>query len=131
MSADVLSMNFQAEAIRRVYLAVLEQCGIDEKVFLLMVVKSNAVQAVKSLLAPGKAQVGFRGLKKMGRADLSVEHLVIQPQWRRLFTEAERRVAKQRLERNTARKSVIPPGECDAEDDCPLHRRKSRETLHR
>src|SRR5208337_4671097 len=95
-----IEMEFQAAAIEEVYLRILRECGLKEDEFLKMIAQSSAVAAAKSLLAPGSVQVGFRGLKRRGRADLSVEHLVIQPKWCPLFTDDELALAKQRLRRH-------------------------------
>lgn len=103
------------------YLAILEKCNIDENVFLRMVAESDAVRAVKALLRPGAVQVAFRGLRRRGRADLSVEHLVIQPHWHDLFTDAEMKTAKSRLQRNTPRKADKSHS-CEAKAECPLYR---------
>ncbi len=120
MKTENLRLEFQIAAIKCVYLRILDELGISEKEFLLMIAQSDAVQAAKSLLAPGKVQVGFRGLKRRGRRDLTVEHLVIQRQWTSLFTDGERKSARERLQRNL-RKSRPRHG-CELGKECPLHR---------
>lgn len=51
----------------------------------------------KKLLAPGAPSVGFDRLAQAGRADLSVECLVLDPRFRHLFTKEERDEARSRL----------------------------------
>jgi hypothetical protein len=50
----------------------------------------------RQLLA-GAPWEGFATLRERGRLDLSVEAHILQPEFRELFTEAERRVAEDRL----------------------------------
>jgi hypothetical protein len=53
------------------------------------------VEAVRSVL-PYETD-GFRFLKKESRLDLSVEELILKPQWRSLFTDKELAVAARKL----------------------------------
>ena len=117
MKTGDLERQFQIAAIE-VYLAVLKECHYDEKVFLKMIADSSARNAAKSLLGPRHVQSGLRGLRRRGRLDLSVEHLVIQPRWSDLFEKYEREEARMRL-----KKRAKPTAEhrCEAED-CPLRK---------
>jgi hypothetical protein len=118
----VLAAEFQSAAIEEVYLRILHELGIREDTFLKMIAETSALEAAKALLSPGSVQVGFRGLRRLGRTDLSVEHLVLQPKWRPLFSNDEIASAKQRLERHTVRKSKRrrPLHRCSAGPGCPL-----------
>lgn len=113
----LLEKQFQAAAIRDVYLKILEECGLDESIFLGMVAESGALKAAKTLLKEQPVQVGFRGLRRRGRADLTVEHLAVQEPWRRLFTDQELATAKRRL--MTRSKGNQHKRPCSA-SDCPL-----------
>ena len=94
-----LEREFQRAAIE-MYLAVLKECGYNEKVFLKMVADSGARKAAKALLASRRGvQPGLRGLNRLDRLDLSVEHLVIQPRWQDLFDDDERKEARTRLKK--------------------------------
>ena len=64
--------------------------------FLQLVEARGGVQAARQLLA-GAPSEGFATLWEKGRLDLSVEAHILQPEFRELFTEAERRVAEDRL----------------------------------
>lgn len=112
-----LEREFQIAAIK-MYLAVLEECRYNEKVFLKMVVElGGARNAAKALVGPRKGvQSGLRGLNRLGRLDLSVEHLVIQPRWQDLFEDDEREEARMRLKK---RAKPTADHRCEAED-CPL-----------
>ena len=48
-------------------------------------------------LLNGPPSVGFIDLVRAGKADLTVEALVIQPKWSSLFTKAELETAQARL----------------------------------
>jgi hypothetical protein len=115
MKTGDLEREFQVAAIE-MYLAVLKECLYDERVFLRMIAASGARRAAKSLLEPAHVQSGLRGLRRLGRLDLTVEHLVIQPRWSGLFSKDEREVAKMRLKK---RATPTAAHRCEAED-CPL-----------
>jgi hypothetical protein len=120
MKTGDLEREFQIAAVETVYLAVLKECRYDEKVFLKMIAESGARNAAKSLLAAHHVQSGLRGLRRLGRLDLTVEHLVIQPRWSDLFTNYEREAARERLKKRVrATKSAKRGHQCEAED-CPL-----------
>jgi hypothetical protein len=120
MKKNNLEQEFQIAAIEEVYLAVLKECRYNEKVFLKMIADSGARNATKALLVPGGVQSGLRGLRRLGRLDLSVEHLVIQPRWRDLFKGYEREEARMRLQK---RAKPTADHQCEAED-CPLRLRR-------
>jgi len=119
MKKGDLEREFQIAAIK-MYLAVLEECRYNEKVFLKMVADLGARNAAKALLGPRHVQSGLRGLRRLGRLDLSVEHLVIQPRWQDLFGDYEREEARMRLKK---RAKPTAGHQCEAED-CPLRLRR-------
>jgi hypothetical protein len=117
--------KFKGALIEKVYLPALTKYGIDQEELLAMIVESGSVAAAKSLLNEKPVQVGFRGLRKLKRIDLTVEHLVIQPEWRRLFSESEIGTAKRRLGTKSA-SGRYKGHSCGAGQDCPLSPRKLR-----
>jgi hypothetical protein len=52
----------------------------------------------KRLLATTDISTGFTALYERGRLDLTVEALVVQPQFANLFTAQEIEIARQRLD---------------------------------
>lgn len=62
-----------------------------------MVGDRGGVDAAKQLLH-GPPSDGFTTLWEKGRLDLSVEYHVLDPEFSELFTEEERRIARDRLE---------------------------------
>ena len=66
--------------------------------FLNMFYEFGGVATVKRLLAEEKyIQEGIIKLWELGRLDLSAEALVLKPEYKDLFTEAELAIAKKRL----------------------------------
>jgi hypothetical protein len=105
---------FQVALIEEVYLAVLRQCDFDARRFLALIASKGGWKTAKDLLR-GSPPTGLRGLNRLGRLDLSLEHLVIQPQWRdgdeKLFTPDEIGTALQRLRRRRKRpEREVPSG---------------------
>ena len=64
--------------------------------FLQLVESKSGVEAAKQLLAASPSE-GFATLWEKGRLDLSVEAHILKPEFRDLFTDAERRLAEDRL----------------------------------
>jgi hypothetical protein len=62
-----------------------------------MVLTDGGVKAAKSLLNTPTISEGFAELILLNRIDLSVEALVLQPEWRGLFTDVEIDIARKRL----------------------------------
>ena len=65
--------------------------------FLEMVSEHGGVDTAHRLLAADKIQDGLAQLFLLGRLDLTVEHHVLLPEYRSLFTAEDRRVARLRL----------------------------------
>ena len=65
--------------------------------FLQMVHEHGGAEAARRLLSAPEAQAGLTTLWELGRLDISVEALVVQERWQPLFTDAERRAARDRL----------------------------------
>ena len=62
-----------------------------------MIRRFGAVDAARHLLVNGDVQSGFERLIRAGREDLTIEHAVLDPKWRGLFTDAHRDAARWRL----------------------------------
>ena len=65
--------------------------------FLQMLSKYDGVGTAKRLLATKEPGSGFTSLAESGRYDLSAEYYVIKPEYKTLFTDEERHVARDRL----------------------------------
>jgi hypothetical protein len=64
--------------------------------FLKLLAKHGGVETVRRL-ARGLATSGFETLWEHGRLDPSVEALILQRQWRELFSDEEAKIARRRL----------------------------------
>ena len=58
----------------------------------------GGVLTAKLLLGASEPQAGLSRLWELGLLDHSMEALVLQPRWAELFTDAERKIARDRLE---------------------------------
>lgn len=65
--------------------------------FLRMVRQEGGVASARKLLGDGKVSEGFLRLVRARRLDLSVEYFVLKPRYAMLFTQDERKVARDRL----------------------------------
>lgn len=66
--------------------------------FLEMVREHGGVEAAHRLLANPEAQLGLTELWLLGRPDISMEHLVVSEEFATLFSDEERRTARERLD---------------------------------
>ncbi|WP_447727203.1 phospholipase D family protein [Sphingomonas koreensis] len=70
--------------------------GYRPTYFLKMLAEHGGVETARRLIR-GTATSGFQTLWKHSRLDLSVEALILQPQWRELFSDEEAKIARRRL----------------------------------
>jgi hypothetical protein len=75
-----------------------KQHGYNPTYFLRMVHEHGGVEAVRLLLKSENFQDGLMTLWEIGQLDESIEAAVLEPRWSSLFTEAEKKKARQRLE---------------------------------
>ena len=72
--------------------------GYRPSVFIDMMERYDGVQTAKRLIAAGDIQSGFRRLAEMGRLDLSMEQIMLEPEFAPLFTREELTAARWRLD---------------------------------
>jgi len=89
-------MNFE----QRVNIAIREMITIGYKpqAFLTMIINDGTVNAVKKLVNSKKIPDGFTKLWKLNRLDLSMEKIIQENEWKNLFTDEERNIARRRLD---------------------------------
>jgi hypothetical protein len=63
-----------------------------------MVVDMGGLATARYLLQADKVSDGYTALWERGRLDLTVEAMILEVQWRPLFTDAERTIAVTRLQ---------------------------------
>ncbi|MDF4355273.1 hypothetical protein P3445_22490 [Vibrio parahaemolyticus] len=81
------------EAINQCY-----ELGYRPSRFEEMIATSHPVDVAKAFVVSGDFQSGFKQLKKLGKLNLTVEGIMINPKYSTLFTKAELEAAKWRLE---------------------------------
>jgi hypothetical protein len=85
------------EAMVGIWREAKKKTGYNAKAFLEHVIEDGGLPFAQRLLRTPDAQTGFTELWMRGRLDLTMEHLVLRPEWRELFTEAELQTARERL----------------------------------
>jgi hypothetical protein len=96
MSAS-LEQQFNEEVLA-LFTKTGQATGYWPRYFLRKARQVGGYRLAKDLLQPAKAATGFGKLAETNHLELSVEYLALQPKWSPLFTEAERQVARSRLE---------------------------------
>lgn len=93
--------NLAQEFSARVHAALLEchRLKYNPARFEQMLQTSDAVSLAKRLITSGELQDGLNTLKTLGRLDLSLEKMVLEPQFASLFTVQERAAADWQLRR--------------------------------
>ena len=85
------------EAMRQIYRRAAVELDYRPIRFFQMVEELRGAATAKELLA-APVQEGFTTLWEHGRLDLSMEALVLQPQWHALFTPSDLAEAHRRLD---------------------------------
>ena len=91
-----LEMHFEAR-MRDIYRRAVNECDYRPNYFLQMIDERGGVAAAKALLSKPHPSEGFSKLFELGRLDLTMESLVLEPEWASLFTDAELSKAKRWL----------------------------------
>lgn len=88
-----LEQSFEA----RVRAAVQEchRIGYHPSDFEAMLANASAARVAERLVTSGDLQTGLRRLAKMGRLELSVESIMLEPEFQDLFKSADIRAAAQ------------------------------------
>lgn len=81
-----------------IYISAKKECGYNATRFLQLISSKGGLEAAKNLITKEGGTEGFTKLWELGRLDLSVEALVLKPRYRKLFTDYEKQVCKERLE---------------------------------
>ena len=93
-----MSLEAEFENAMRSALEEAAKLGYYATRFLEKMEQVGAVPYAKLLVKSGELQSGLERLKKMGRLDLSIEHLVANRRFASLFTDEEIEAARWRLE---------------------------------
>lgn len=85
------------QAMLLIYERARDECGYNATRFLQMVNSRGGLEAARLLLHSPLSD-GFTALWELGRLDITMEALILQPTWSSLFTNEELEIARQRLE---------------------------------
>ena len=91
-----LESDFHA-AIHRIYARAHDECGYRATRFLQMIDQKGGLETARQLLRSRNHSDGLTKLWECKRLDLSMEALVLHPEWESLFTLQERLAAWKRL----------------------------------
>ena len=81
------------EAMLDIYRRAKAEAGYRASAFLSMVVEDGGLKTAQRLLHAATVSDGYTALYARGRLDLTVEALILRPEWQDLFTDDERRIA--------------------------------------
>ncbi|HHX50052.1 MAG TPA: DUF2089 family protein [Clostridia bacterium] len=87
------------EDMKNIYLTAKKELGYNATRFLQLLSDKGGVKAAKILIAKDGRTDGFEILRNHKRLDLSVEAHVLKPEYNELFTDEERKMCRERLER--------------------------------
>ena len=85
--------------MKNIYLTAKKELGYNATRFLQLLSDKGGVKAAKILIAKDGRTDGFEILRNHKRLDLSVEAHVLKPEYNELFTDEERKMCRERLER--------------------------------
>ena len=80
-----------------IYRRAKAETGYNATRFLRMVVKRGGLETARYLLHAATVSEGYAALWERKRLDLTVEVMILQPEWQALFSDVERRIAVDRL----------------------------------
>ncbi len=91
-----LETRFHA-AMLDVYQRAKTEAGYNASRFLSMVTEQGGYEAARTLLHAQNVSEGYTALWERKRLDLTVEAVILKSEWRDLFSEVERDIARRRL----------------------------------
>ncbi|MGV0721044.1 DUF262 domain-containing protein [Mycolicibacterium elephantis] len=98
---SALGGRVEQEFARRMvdaYHRALSEAGYNANYYRSMIAQLGPMKAARKLLASPAVSDGFAELWERGRMDLTVEALVVEPQFAELFSESEIDISRRRLE---------------------------------
>ena len=85
------------EAMLDIYRRAKAEAGYNATRFLSMVVEHGGLETARYLLHAATVSEGYTALWERKRLDLTVEAMILRPEWQALFSDVERRIAVNRL----------------------------------
>src|SRR5436190_24360490 len=85
------------EAMLEIYRRAKAEASYNATRFLSMVVERGGLETARYLLHAATVSEGYTALWERKRLDLTVEAMILRPEWQALFSDVERRIAVNRL----------------------------------
>lgn len=85
------------EAMVDIYRRAKSEAGYTATLFLRMVSERGGYETAQYLIHTDRPSDGYTALYERGRLDLTVEALVLSPQWDDLFSTEDKNLARRRL----------------------------------
>ena len=95
------------QAMLDIYTRAKAEAGYNASRFLSMVTEHGGLEAARILLHAGDVSEGYIALWERERLDLTVEAVMLHPEWNDLFSNQERSIAVARL-RKYEYKGTLP-----------------------
>jgi hypothetical protein len=86
------------QAMVDIYVTAKLECAYNATRFFGMIAELGGLDAARRLIHSECESDGYRKLWSRGRLDLTVEALILEPEWAELFTDDDRAKARGRLE---------------------------------
>ena len=84
-------------AMMDVYRRALKECHYNATRFLRMLYEHRDLETARILLRASNVSEGYIALWERKRLDLTVESLILMPEWQPLFSKEESEIARRRL----------------------------------
>ncbi len=98
MNNDLSEMeNHFDAAMMNIYHRALNECGYRATRFLQMLFDHRGLETARILLHASHVSDGYIALWERKRLDLTVEALILESEWRPLFSDQELKIARKRL----------------------------------
>ena len=91
-----MNKNFD-DAMMDVYLRARNECGYNATRYLQMLHEHRGLETARILLHASNVSEGYVALWERKRLDLTVEAVILAPEWHSLFSDQERDIARRRL----------------------------------
>ena len=85
------------KAMMDIYRKALKEAHYDARRFLQMLLEHHGIETARRLLYSSHVSEGYTALYERQRLDLTVEALIMRPEWNELFTDEDREIARKRL----------------------------------
>lgn len=95
--ASETEKRFDTEMMN-IYQRARDEAKYNATRYLHMVIEQGGLRAAQTLIHSPQVSEGYTALWERKRLDLTVEALILKPDWRELFTSEELDIAQQRLQ---------------------------------